>query len=148
MNYCKTCGFLDPRQNVCLLTRLQVQPNKDFCSRHQEEVDKCDFCGSPVINPYIYLNEGQKIFSVCPSCKDKFSTCGTCQCKQDCAFAADKSMPDMVQKQIRQGNMVSVMTVMNPQKIEKHCKTGCVCFSEDFGCLKENGTCGNYKGEM
>ena len=149
MNYCKTCGFLDRRQNVCQLTGWQVQPNNDFCFRHQEEVDKCDFCGSPVIDPLLYLNEDQKVFFVCHSCKDKFGTCGTCKRKQDCSFIADQSMPDMVQKQIRQGNMTTVMPVMNPQKIEKHCKNGCVCFDAEFGCLKQNcGTCGKYEGEI
>ena len=149
MNHCKTCGFLDPRQNVCQLTRWQVQPHKDFCSRYQQNIEKCDFCGSPVVNHLLYLNEDQKVFYVCHSCKDRFGTCGTCKRKQDCSFTADQSMPDMVQQQIRQGNMSAVTTVMNPQKIEKHCKNGCVCYDAEIGCLKQNcGTCGKYEGEL
>jgi hypothetical protein len=31
-----------------------------------------------------------------------------------------------------------------PSLVEITCKQRCSCFSEEYGCLKENGICGNY----
>jgi hypothetical protein len=51
-------------------------------------------------------------------------------------------------KEIRQGNMIAQQQVQNPERIRQTCQKGCKCWDEEFGCLKSNGCCGNWKGRF
>lgn len=102
----------------------------------------CDYCGNPASS---IINE-DNLKCMCAQCFSMTKTCAMCVEGGKCAFETDPSpLPKQVQKTIRQGNMVLQTVVKNPDRIRETCQFGCICFHEEFGCLKENGTCGNYK---
>ena len=100
----------------------------------------CNYCGNPASTAVD--NEGRHS---CIKCLQLFNTCHMCTERQKCDFETNpSSLPKQVQKTVRQGNMVMQTVEKNPARIDISCKAGCLCFSEEFGCLKQNGTCGNY----
>ena len=146
--FCETCGLRAPAQNVCSLTRLKVDPKKDFCSRHCEHPHKCDLCGGLFIeSPYIDITNSTKLLVVCPECKAAYHYCPTCTHSQSCAFETDPStLPKMVQKQVRKGNMIAVTTIRNPERIAITCAKSCSCYDpETKECVRENLSCPNYR---
>ena len=115
------------------------------------EILKCNYCGRPHLeNAIISANPDPEAesawFIMCADCFQQTKTCTMCICAKACNFetSTDPS-PKQVQQTIRQGNMTIQSIVKNPDRIEKTCKNDCKCWSDDFGCLKENGTCGQYK---
>ena len=63
-----------------------------------------------------------------------------------CDFETNSSsLPKQVQQTSRQGNMVMQTVVKNPERIRITCEKGCKCWSDEFGCLKQNGICSNYE---
>jgi hypothetical protein len=48
-------------------------------------------------------------------------------------------------REVRREGMIMQVQVPNPEKIEKYCNESCPCFNPEFGCLKQNGTCGHYE---
>ena len=92
----------------------------------------------PGTNPAYYV--------MCPRCYSLCGSCVMCVSARSCPFETDPSpLPKQVQKTIRQGNMVMQGIVPNPDRIRETCQKSCKCWSDDFGCLKQNGTCANYK---
>lgn len=143
--YCKTCGFLDPKRPVCLLRGEQVDATADFCSKHQEIefYENCPICGKPIYNTNAIVDVlptgGFRYLHL--SCAQALNTCLTCKHGDICEFQTNPDpMPKMVNKTIRQGNMMMQTTVANPSRIEKYC-FNCRCFSQEFGCLKQNKCC-------
>lgn len=101
----------------------------------------CDFCGQPAT-----IIDAETFTLFCDRCFSVTKTCGACIKSIQCDFETNPSpLPKQVQKTIRQGNMVMQTVVKNPDRVAITCKNGCPCFHEDFGCLRENGTCGNYE---
>lgn len=138
---CKSCGFLDLAQNICQLFRIIMNPEEDYCSKHQErsEIKFCEACGNPIVGKSILIPDGDTYHELCFSCDAALYTCAFCKNNKGCDFETNPSpLPKQVQRQFRQGNMITVTTVMNPERIEITCKKNCSCFSPDFGCMKQN----------
>lgn len=104
-------------------------------------IEKCKFCGQDHI-PHIIDTDG----FICNNCYAYLYTCALCTQGHECSFENDPSpLPKQVQKVIRQGNMTMQTVIQNPERVDITCRKLCSCFSEEFGCLKANGVCGNYK---
>ena len=107
-------------------------------------MDRCFICGGAPEVP-IFTEDGTFIKYLCGRCLKIPAQCGLCEKAQICPFETDSSpLPKVVMKTIQQGNMMLQTQIKNPERIEITCKTQCPCFSEEFGCLKENGICGDY----
>jgi hypothetical protein len=144
--YCKTCGLLASKQQICQLFGHKVDPAADFCSRYKSEVATCDFCHKPTINPIIELSDGTLKHTYCHECLQQVGTCPTCSSANTCTFNTDpSSIPKYIQQPIRQGNMIITTNVMNPERIAITCQKGCHCYSPENGCMRQNNnTCENY----
>ena len=112
----------------------------------------CNWCGRPCLEGSIVSeNPNQesdaKWLVMCHQCFGQTKTCTMCLEGNKCPFETDTScpLPKQVQQTVRQGQMVMQTVVMNPDRVEKICKMNCKCWSDDFGCLKQNGTCGQYE---
>lgn len=146
---CETCGFrtLNPQQ--CPLIGYQYTDLRKTCPYWVAEVTHCSYCNAVIPDRHyalIHSNDGSWK-PVCGKCLKLSGTCGSCVNSQVCDFETNPStIPKAVQKTIQQGNMTTVTTIPNPTRIDITCRVNCQCFSEEFGCLKENGTCRKYKG--
>lgn len=145
IKYCRTCRILDPMQQKCQLSGQSVNPNADYCTKHQEEVAQCEKCGQGTLTPF-YTRDGNQWHTFCARCVELLNTCHFCEHASKCAFEQDPSpLPKMVQKQIRQGNMVQITTVKNPDRIRQTCENGCPCFSQENDCMREYNGCERMK---
>ena len=141
--FCATCGLRHPKTPKCQLTGSTINLNKDFCSHHTNYLDKCSLCGNFIPSPAAILQDGRVL---CASCASSSGTCARCSNSTYCAFEQDPSpIPKVIQKEIRQGNIISVTQVRNPERVRITCQNNCPCFSEEFSCLREYGTCGKHK---
>ena len=105
----------------------------------------CAICGNPNPNVPIYSASGDYLKSLCDRCSKIPAQCGLCQKAEICPFENEQiNLPKVVIQTIQKGNMTAQIQVKNPERIEETCKKSCPCFSEELGCLKENGICGNY----
>ena len=104
----------------------------------------CEVCGQ--VHPHnIYLCELNML--ICPDCAAQRYKCPTCETARLCDFETNpSSIPKIIQKQIRQGNMISVVTTKNPERIEITCKKNCPCFNHEKQCCNKElyGECDNY----
>ena len=118
MKTCETCGFRDLKNSVCQVFGHAINPKDD----------------------------GTFGF-YCKECVAAFSTCETCKHATECDFETNpSSLPKVVQKQIRQGNMMTVTQIKNPDRIEITCKNGCLCYDTENGCRKQfNLKCDKYE---
>lgn len=118
-----------------------------FCGGFQQELEVCDICGSMMIKTAAIVDYDEQMHLICGNCAENFHSCRTCYCRS-CAFGSDPSpIPKMVQKQFRQGNMITVTEVLNPERIRVTCqnpKNPCPCFDNENGCLRQNTYCGNH----
>ena len=141
IKYCRTCRILDPRQNVCQLSRQPVDPNKDYCTKHQEDIYQCERCHQATLMPF-FTRHGDLWHVYCGDCIQLLNTCAFCKGIEKCDFETNpSSLPKLVQKQVRQGNMVSITTVKNPERIRQTCENGCNCFSAENGCMRDFNYC-------
>lgn len=140
--YCNTCAIAGLKApQVCALSGLKIEA-KDYCSKHRTSLTKCSICGNVILADAV-IDNGHLI---CQSCFSILKTCKTCHFGNVCEFQTNPSpIPQMINKQIRQGNMVAVTQVMNPERIHITCEKGCKCFDKENGCLKQNGMCGNQE---
>ena len=146
---CFNCGYRSLNAQQCPLigyTYPQTANSLTVCPYWCADLPKCDICGE--ISPKTALTQASDNSwkRICGNCLQKSGTCGLCSHGGICDFETnDSTVPKIIQKQIRQGNQIIVTTVRNPERIRVTCQENCECFSEKFGCLRENGTCGNYK---
>ena len=150
--FCKTCAHKGTAQNgspACALHKKIINPDEDFCSDHIDPKDSinCEWCGQPTPPDEIkiWIIDDKHKF-LCPHCSQMVNTCQTCAYGNDCGFANDHSMPQIVNQTVRQGGMIMQTQVKNPKLIEKHCLS-CRCSCDDKGtCLRdENGAnCGHW----
>lgn len=107
---------------------------------------KCAYCGRPLPQGAIICTD-PFVYAMCTQCHSHAGTCVLCIEANTCPFETDNNcpLPKQVQKTIRQGNNVIQAVVQNPDRIRETCQKSCKCWSDDFGCLKQNGTCGQYK---
>ena len=146
-NKCGDCALY--ASGLCRMTGLTVNAETDYCSKCVFSLQTCDLCGQETLNVIYDITNPDKILKVCQSCSEKSGTCATCKHGAHCAFNEDPSpLPKMVQKQSRQGNMISVMTVPNPERMRETCLKNCDCGSEEFGCMRKNVGCCDGKWEQ
>lgn len=145
----KTCGECALRQNgICPIFQEAVEAAQSACVKYTDELFTCELCGGIILrgDRLFDVTIPNEIHTVCRNCKKHFGHCASCKCGNECRFETDPSdLPKLTQKEFRQGNMIQIVTVKNPSRVDLTCKNGCPCFDPDFGCLKENNTCGNYK---
>ena len=102
---------------------------------------QCETCGRPT-EQQVLCPDGDNWHILCPNCASQLNTCAFCKKVNVCTFETDPSpLPKMVQKQIRQGPMISVTTEMNPERIRQTCEKGCDCFDANFGCMRQFHYC-------
>lgn len=110
--------------------------------------NKCVACG----------RNGAKIFSngkfFCDKCASKFGTCEMCIHGRSCEFFTNPApIPQIVMQKICQqtphGYMEQIQEVPNPERIKAFCLDKCICCrtceDEKVRCLRQFGTCKNYK---
>lgn len=104
----------------------------------------CIHCGRPCPQDAIVMAE-PAAYAICRQCYTLYNTCNACTNVVTCAFNTHPSpLPKQIQQTIRQGNMTMQSFVKNPERIDITCKIGCHCWSDEFGCGRENNICGNY----
>ena len=92
------------------------------------------------------VQEGEQVFTMCSQCASMTGTCYTCKEREKCDFETNPiDLPKQIIVTRQQGNAVIRQQIVNPERIRETCQKNCECFSEEFGCLKQNGTCGKYK---
>lgn len=147
---CLNCGYraLNPQQ--CPLISYQyADDRKPVCPYWIAEVPKCDLCGQ--VDPKCILTQAtdESWKRLCEKCSSRSGTCGGCKKSQGCDFETNPSpLPKAVQKRIQQGNQIIMATVKNKDRIRETCQKNCDCWDENFGCLRENGTCGKYEDNL
>lgn len=134
--------MLNQKLLKCKRYGSDVNPNEDTCSKHTSASIFCAICGRELLKEGSII-DGDRI--ICGECLNAMGTCAVCRNGNSCAFETDpSSLPKIVQKQIRQGNMTSVVQIKNPDRVEITCKKYCPCFSPENGCLKQSGVCDKY----
>jgi hypothetical protein len=144
IKYCRTCAILDPKLQKCRMFGHQVEPAIDFCSKHTTELVTCELCGGqiPKRQSIISVTKGKVNRLVCERCSQLYGTCQLCKNNISCSFETDPSpLPKVIQKQIRQGNMITMTQVRNPERIEITCKKGCPCYDSEGDCARQFGVC-------
>ena len=102
-------------------------------------------CGHPASKIFI-VDLGDSYEFVCPHCAAASGTCQLCSHASECSFQTDPSpLPKFIRQTIQKQGFIMQQDVPNPERIDKTCREKCVCFNPEFGCLKQNGTCGNYE---
>jgi hypothetical protein len=98
---------------------------------------QCETCGRPT-EQQVLCPDGDNWHILCPNCASQLNTCAFCKKVNGCAFETDPSpLPKRVQKQFRQGNMITVTEVINPERVRQTCEKGCDCFDAKFGCMRQ-----------
>ena len=100
----------------------------------------CGYCGKENVS---IINEDGT--GMCVNCFQQAGTCALCAAGTFCDFETNPiNLPKQEQKTIRQGNMIIQTVIKSESRIRETCLKNCPCYDPDFGCLKENGTCGKY----
>ena len=138
---CKTCGFRVQESGKCRLFGSAKKAD-DFCSKHNYNPPVCSRCGAYTLKPII---ENNAIY--CQKCAEEIETCAGCDSSRHCEFEQNPSVtPKYIQKQVRQGPMLSQMTVKNPKRIEEFC-VKCVCWNSEINdCGRQFQWCANHTG--
>ena len=102
---------------------------------------QCETCGRPT-EQQVLCPDGDNWHILCPNCASQLNTCAFCKKVNGCAFETDPSpLPKMVQKQIRQGPITSVVTVKNPELVRNTCQKGCPCYDPENDCMRQFHYC-------
>lgn len=148
VKYCKSCALANLKILKCRRFGHDINPNEDFCSKHCNEIPVCAICGQEMLKENSILNfkNGDHIRIICQKCNELLSSCTLCRHGQKCAYDDDPSpIPKLIQKQIRQGPMISVTQEINPERIKITCKNGCSCYSDEFDCMRQFSYCQNLE---
>ena len=110
---------------------------------------KCAICGRNGAS--IFYNN--KFF--CSECINLFGTCALCVRNKKCDFRENLApIPQFITKHIRQqtpnGYIEQIVQTPNSQRIKAFCMEGnCICCKtcddEKVRCMRQFGTCENYK---
>ena len=145
---CSTCGFADPKQPICRVYNRQIDKQKDFCSLHEEEPNKCDICGSLMLKngSVIDITNENSTLIYCNRCLQLMRTCQLCSNFNRCEFETNPSpLPKVVMKTVQQGNMTMQTQVKNEERIKLLC-INCPCYDDALGCKKDfNASCEKIK---
>lgn len=144
---CFTCGWRNFNPQQCPLIGYAYAANRNvYCPYWVEDVLICDNCGKTDLKMLITETAPNTYKYLCHHCASLSGTCGSCTCGDTCDFETNPSpLPKAVQKQIRQGNQIAVVTIKNSERIDITCRKNCKCFdAENDVCNKENTCCSNY----
>ena len=145
VKYCKSCALANLKLLKCRRFGHDINPNEDFCSKHCNEIPVCAICGQEMLkeNSILDFKNGEYFRTICQKCNELLSTCTLCRNGQRCAYDDDPSpIPKLIQKQVRQGPMISVTQEINPERVAITCAKGCACYDPENGCLRQYNTCG------
>ena len=144
---CKTCGYPTLNPTQCPVIGIQYsEDRKQVCPYWAPEVPTCDICGN--VDPQCIFSQSSdgSWKRICTKCSQLSGTCGSCSFGTTCDFETNPSpLPKVVQKQVRQGNQIAVVTVMNEERIRETCQKNCKCWSENFGCGRQNNCCAKFE---
>lgn len=143
---CGQCAFRDAQTGICPIFKQYVD-NNCSCPHFTNTIYNCNVCNTDTLQIITYIiNDDSQVCFICPDCYSRLGTCQMCKNKK-CNFEDDPSpLPKTIQKQMRQGNMITTFQVMNPARMDITCKQGCPCYDEENNaCFRQNGTCGNYE---
>lgn len=142
--YCNNCGYYRPTTGLCQITGNTIDPNHAICDNFLcGEYYTCKACHTPIFHKQMIIDDQGNTY--CDKCWAKLSTCANCEQNVNCAFNDSPDTPKIIQKQEVVGNMRSVMNVRNPDIVEKTCKKGCSCFTEENGCMRDFNCCDKLK---
>lgn len=108
----------------------------------------CGECHKPLRNlatdgVIAISRNGKKSKLLCASCLAALSTCARCKNNITCSYQSYTGPePKIINKTIRQGNMVMQTQIPNPEVVDKTCGK-CLCNYTDLGCMRQQGYCGN-----
>ena len=144
---CLNCGYRSLNTEKCPVIGYPYKDTTQSCPYWVAELPICGLCGQ--VDPqalFTQKSDGSWI-RCCQNCTSKFNTCGTCSKSSACSFETDPSpLPKAVQKQVQQGNMTTITTIKNPERIDITCRKNCECFDhENAVCRREYTYCRNYK---
>lgn len=143
---CGNCALMQHNNGVCPIFNEQFDSEELGCPKHTRDLYTCEICGRLTPHPIIDATDENNLHFLCEVCQSKSGTCATCKYGGDCLFQTSPSLlPKFIKKEIRQGNMIAVTDIPNPERIRETCEKGCPCFDPEFGCLKQNNTCGKWK---
>ena len=145
IKYCKSCALADLKLLKCRRFGHDINPIEDFCSKHANEIPTCAICGQEMLkeNSFIEFKNADHIRIICGKCNSMMGTCALCVKSQTCVFDTDPSpLPKLIQKQVRQGPMISVTQEINPERVAITCAKGCDCYDSECGCMRQYNTCG------
>ena len=140
---CNACVFA--ADGKCGRYDFPINKETDGCPGGRTELPKiCSLCGQYIIDPGS-LDADKPEVILCDNCFNLRHKCPSCVEVTDCVFETDpSSIPKVVEQRIQQGPMLQIMQVKNPARIEVTCKTKCKCWDEEYGCMREIGTCGQW----
>ena len=139
---CGQCVLKTQDGKNCLRLGAPIIGPDSSCPYGSTVYAKCDICGKQIVfeTAHIFISDSIKL--LCEQCSTQLNTCATCAHKIGCAFnESSDPTPKAVTKQILINGGYAVTQVMNPERIRNTCKKGCPCFSEQFGCSRQNNWC-------
>ena len=141
--YCDTCAFAGLNQPAFCALKNKIVKATDYCSEHRNSVTTCDICGNIILASGIIDSN----HIICSQCFSVIHTCAVCKHVDSCAYQTDPSpLPKTIPQQVRQGNIIAVTQVINPERVRITCQKGCKCYSKENDCLKQNNSfCGNHE---
>ena len=135
------CAF--NQNNICQRLNMATDENCK-CPLYMRSYDTCACCDQPILDGGVFDNVTKRLF--CSKCGQQLGMCVTCKRRNECKFETDpNTVPKMIHQTVRQGNIMSSFPVKNPNRIAITCKTGCECWSEEFGCLREFSSCESWE---
>lgn len=141
---CNSCAFKTQDGFHCSLTAWEIKPFEDSCFCHIRSITECGICHTPIIGTKYIEKINDKFHILCSKCNAKMNTCELCDKGQECLFITDPStLPKVVMKTVRQGNMVMQTQIRNPEREQIICPK-CKCWINDE-CQKECGRCINFQ---
>lgn len=145
---CYNCLWKD-EQNFCHKIKMTISNTSKECPAYTttQDIQNCHICGRTLPIKDLIIYSGKTNLLICPVCSKTLGSCGICENGDYCAFNDDHSCtePPLIDKIFSQGNTRMQTTIPNPKRIELTCKQKCKCYSEEFGCLRNNNCCGEYK---
>ena len=139
---CKNCAYL-LSNGACPIAGYSPDPNQPVCNSFSDTKYICEVCHNPIFHKQMIIDDKGNTY--CDKCFAKLSTCANCEQNVNCAFDASPDTPKMIQKREIVGNMQAVTNVRNPDIVKTTCQNGCLCYSEENGCMRDFNCCNNIK---
>lgn len=144
---CGRCALPGLNGGKCPIFQKSMEWDESGCPIFAEELTTCETCGSPIlpVENAIYKADSEGDYHLlCNKCIAALKTCAGCENAKSCAFENDPRPDKYVMETVRQGNAILQTQQKNNKIVRDTCAKGCKCFSEEFGCLRENNCCGNH----